>query len=127
MEIARTRRRIVSDQTVHGINERLKRYRLSEKCAEVTDEVIAFWISVMRGEPQAMTRPDGRKTYDLPELEDRFKASSLLMDRAFGKAPAAVTVDSDSREGVIKRIEYLVHWLPKAPDDHSRVIEPEPD
>src|SRR5262245_58418062 len=113
MEIARTRRRTVSDQTVHGINERLKRYRLSEKCAEVTDEVIAFWISVMRGEPQAMTRPDGRKTYDLPELEDRFKASSLLMDRAFGKAPLAMTADHSGE--IVKRIEYLVHWLPKAP------------
>ena len=32
----------------------------------------------------------------------------------------AIEVDQTSRKEVVKRVEYLVHWLPKAPDDHSR-------
>jgi len=126
MEIARTRRRTVSDQTVHGINERLKRYRLSEKCAEVTDEVIAFLVQVMRGDPIEVRRPNGLASqWDLPSLQDRMVAAERLLDRGFGKAPQSLT--SDHSGEIVKRIEYLVHWLPKAPDDHSKIIEPEPD
>jgi len=47
------------------------------------------------------------------------------LDRGFGKAPQSLTADHSGE--IVKRIEYLVHWLPKAPDDHSKIIEPEPD
>ena len=95
-----------------NIMERMKRYQLAEKCAAYTPEVIEFWASVLRNR---------KLPHALRMQADR------LMDRGFGRPPVAVEVDQTRREEVVKRIEYLVHWLPKAPDVHSRVIEPEPD
>jgi hypothetical protein len=37
--------------TTAGINERLERYRISERCAEFTDEVLDFCVEMMRNEP----------------------------------------------------------------------------
>ena len=34
--------------TVAGINERVKRYRLQEKCAAPTDDCIDLWTSMIR-------------------------------------------------------------------------------
>jgi hypothetical protein len=34
--------------TMVGLQERLERYRVAERCAEVTDEIIDFWISCFR-------------------------------------------------------------------------------
>jgi hypothetical protein len=33
--------------TTVSINERLERYRISERCAEFTDEILNFWANVL--------------------------------------------------------------------------------
>jgi hypothetical protein len=124
MHIGVKRRKTVRAQTAHGINERLKRYRLSEKCAEFTPEVLAFWAKVLRNEPREVTR-DGRKflVWDYT-TDDQFKAGDRLMDRAYGKPPMAMQIDG--RQEQLKEIIYTIRWLPPDRNDHSRVIEPEP-
>ena len=43
MELVENRRVGRPKTTTMGINERVKRYRLAERCAEFTPQVIALW------------------------------------------------------------------------------------
>ena len=52
-------------------------------------------------------------------------ATDRLMDRAYGKAPAAAQVDQNRREVAARRLE--VRWLPPDLNDTSRYVAPEPD
>jgi hypothetical protein len=124
MQIAVKRSKTVRAQTAHGINERIKRYRLSEQCAELTPEVIAFWAKVLRNEPREVIRNGKRLLVRDYTTDDQFKAGDRLMDRAYGKPPMAVQIDG--RQQQLKQIIHTVRWLPPDPNDHSRVIEPEP-
>jgi hypothetical protein len=45
--------------TTVGINERLDRYRISERCAEFTDEVLNFYADVLRN-PLVEVERDGK-------------------------------------------------------------------
>jgi len=128
MQIAVKRRKTVTAQTAHGINERITRYQLSEKCAQFTDEILQFYTAVMRGDPVEVRLANGKPSlWDLPSIEDRMRAAERLLDRAFGKAPLPVRADDEGAEDLMRKTILEVHWLPKAPDDTSRVIEPEPD
>lgn len=115
-----------------GINERLERYRISERCAEFTDEAIAFWVKVLRNEPAPVIlngkplKRNGKPVVERPyTAEQQFMACDRLMDRAFGKAPVVAQVDQNRREMAMRRIE--VRWLPPDPNDTSRYVPPEPD
>ena len=57
----------------------------------------------------------------------RLAAANDLLDRAYGRAPVAVSVDQINREMGVRKIVHQVSWLPPDPADHSRVTEPEPD
>jgi hypothetical protein len=57
----------------------------------------------------------------------RLAAANDLLDRAYGRAPVAVSVDQINREMAVRKIVHQVSWLPSDPADHSRVTEPEPD
>jgi hypothetical protein len=72
-----------------GLHERLERYRVAERRAEVTDEIIDFWISCFRNHKFS---PSFRA-----EMADK------LMDRAFGRPAVAVNVDATSREMSLKK------------------------
>ena len=50
----------------------------------------------------------------------RMKASENPMDRAFGRAPVSLEIDSTSREMSLEKIVHLVRWLPPDPNDRSR-------
>jgi hypothetical protein len=118
--------------TTVGINERLERYRISERCAEYTDEILACWAKVMRNEPVPVMvngKPlerDGKPVMDRPYTpEQQFMATDRLMDRAYGKAPVVAQVDQNKREMAVRKIE--VRWLDPDPNDRSNRIPPEPD
>jgi hypothetical protein len=55
----------------------------------------------------------------------RLAAANDLLDRAYGPPPVAI--DATTRERSLKRIVHEVRWLPPDPNDHSKLIEPEPD
>jgi len=91
--------------TTVGINERLERYRISERCAEFTDEILDFWVKVLRNEPVPVKvngkplKRNGKQVMDRPYTpEQQFMATDRLMDRAYGKAPAVAQVDQNRRE-----------------------------
>jgi hypothetical protein len=118
--------------TTVGINERLDRYRISERCAEFTDEILAFWVKVMRNEAVPVRingkplKRNGKEVMDRPyTAEQQFMATDRLMDRAFGKAPVVAQVNQNKREMAVRKIE--VRWLPSDPSDPSNYIAPEPD
>ena len=111
--------------TTVGINESLERYRISERCAEFTDEILNFWANVLRN-PLVEVKRDGKKVMARKyTVEQQFMAADRLMDRAFGKAPAVAQVDQNRREMSVRRLE--VRWLPPDPNDTSRYVAPEPD
>src|SRR6516162_1106282 len=84
--------------TTVGINERLERYRISERCAEFTDEVLNFWADVLRN-PLVEAERDGKKVMARKyTVEQQFMACDRLMDRAFGKAAVVAQVDQNRRE-----------------------------
>jgi len=72
-----------------GIMERIERYRLAEKCAEFTPQVIALWKQIVEDErlPHAL----------------RLAAADRLMDRAYGRPAVALQVDQMSREMTLKK------------------------
>jgi hypothetical protein len=119
-------------RTTVGINERLECYRISERCAEFTDEAIAFWMKVMRNETVPVIvngkplKRNGKQVMGRPYTpEQQFMATDRLIDRAFGKAPVVAQVDQNKRQVAVRPIE--VKWLPPDPNDHSNYIAPEPD
>jgi hypothetical protein len=57
--------------------------------------------------------------------ELRLAAANDLLDRGYGRPPVAI--DATTREMSLKKIVHLVRWLPPDLNDHSKVIEPEPD
>src|SRR5262245_3052260 len=99
--------------TMKGLQERLQRYRIAERCAELAPEAIAFWHRIA--------------TDKRVPLRWRFEAWDRLMDRGFGRAPVAIALDATTREASLKKIVHEVRWLPCDPNDRSVVIEPEPD
>src|SRR5262249_12872789 len=113
MELIEKRRVGRPQTTMVGINERVKRYRLQEKCAALTDECIALWSSMFGNEicPWVL----------------RLEAADRLMDRAYGKPLQAVMMDATSQETSLRKVVHEVRWLPPDPNDRSRVTEPEPD
>jgi hypothetical protein len=113
MELIEKRRVGRPKTTMVGIAERIDRYKLQEKCAALTDEVIALWTSMIRN----------------PECPWvlRLQAADCLMDRAFGKPPQAVMMDATSQETSLRKVVHEVRWMPPDPNDRSAYIEPEPD
>jgi hypothetical protein len=93
--------------------ERIDRYKLAEKCAAFTPEIIEFWVSVLR---------NGKLPHAL-----RMQAADGLMDRGFGRPAIAMTVDQTSSEMEITKIVHECRWLPPDPNDRSNRIAPEPD
>ena len=113
MELIEKRRVGRPMTTSVGINERVKRYRLQERCAELTDDCIALWSSMVRNE-------------NCPWVL-RLAAADRLMDRAYGKPPHAVMMDATSQETSLRKVIHEVRWLPPDPNDRSAYIAPEPD
>jgi hypothetical protein len=96
-----------------GIMERMKRYQLAERCAEITPEVIDFWTRVVRNEK-------------LP-IVLRMQAADRLMDRAYGRPPVAMEIDATNQEMSPQKIIHVVRWLPPDPNDKSVRIEHQDD
>jgi hypothetical protein len=105
MEIIEKRRVGRPRTTTVGINERVKRYRLAERCAESTPQVIALWKQMVE---------DKKLPYAL-----RLAASDRLMDRAFGRPATAVSVDQTKHEMSLRKVVHEVRWLPPDPNDRS--------
>jgi hypothetical protein len=91
-----------------GAAERMARYRLMELCARHTEKVVAFYARVM--DDEAMP------------VEVRMAAADRLLDRGYGKPLQALVGHQDAQ---VRHI-LNVRWLPPDPNDHSKVIEPEP-
>ena len=111
--------------TTVGINERLERYRISERCAEFTDEILGFWADVLRNPLVEVERSGKKVRVRKYTVEQQFMACDRLMDRAYGKAAMVAQFDQNRREVAVQRLE--VPWLPPDPNDTSNYIPPEPD
>jgi hypothetical protein len=102
----------INDHYRRGVVDRMRRFRLMEKAAEHTDEIIQLHAEVYRDQA-------------LP-VEIRMDAARWLMDRAYGKAFQALDVTQLIQEQSLQKVIHEVRWLPPDPNDHSNVIEPEP-
>ena len=89
-----------------GLNRSL---RLAVAAAEQCPTVIKYWTEVLN---------DKRLSHTY-----RMQAASELMNRAFGKPPQAIAAPSQQSTKQI----LVVRWGRPDPNDHSKVIEPEPD
>ena len=89
--------------------ERHARLAFAAECARHKDEVISFWFTTMMN-PQA-------------DMAHRIACSDRLMNRAFG-LPVQISSETinENRKQILE-----VRWLPPDPNDHSKLIEPEPD
>jgi hypothetical protein len=76
-----------------------------------SDEVLEFYAKVFRDEKEPTTV--------------RMEAGERLLNRAFGRIVTPVETTGETAQTV--RHVYNIRWLPPDPNDHSRVIEPEPD
>ena len=78
-------------------------------CAAHRQDVVDFWYRVMMD--------------DRVEMQHRIACSVHLMDRAYGKT-VQVTQENvtENRKQVLE-----VRWMAPDPNDHSKVILPEPD
>ena len=57
------------------------------------------------------------------EMSHRITCSFALMDRAYGKPTQSLEANvAEHRKQILE-----VKWLPPDPNDHSKLIEPEPD
>jgi len=92
--------------------ERMKRYRLMEKCAEFTDEVIQFHGEMFRNAKVPLVL--------------RMDAGRWLMNRAYGLPFQAVDVSMVSQETAVQKVIHEVRWLNPDRNDRSREIQPEP-
>ena len=57
-------------------------------------------------------------------FEERLETLKLMFDRSYGRPAMQVAVDQTTQEA--KKVIYEVRWLPPDPNDHSKVIEPQP-
>jgi hypothetical protein len=55
----------------------------------------------------------------------RLAAANDLLDRGYGRPP--VSIDATTQKLSLQKIIHEVRWLPPDPNDHSKLIEPEPD
>jgi hypothetical protein len=92
-----------------SIEERRRRDAAINCCASYSDEIIDLNVRIMRDETE-------------PSAERR-AAGKWLWEAAFGRPVQPIAESSEGR--VIH--EYRIRWLPPDPNDHSKVIEPEPD
>ena len=113
MELIEKRRVGRPKTTMVGIAERVERYRLQEKCAELTPSCIELWSSMV-------SNPN------CPWVL-RLEAADRLMDRGYGKPPQAVMMDATKSETSLRKVVHEVRWMPPDPADRSACLEPEPD
>jgi hypothetical protein len=93
------------------IADRSLRLQMATEAARLYPKVIAFWAEVLENE---------KKNYTTAE---RLEASDRLMAYGFGKPPQAIEAHFQERRHQILE----VRWMPPDPNDHSKLIEPEPD
>jgi hypothetical protein len=94
---------------VNSIAQRAERLAFAAACAAHQQDVIDFWYKTMMD--------------DRVEMQHRITCSVHLMDRAYGKT-VQVTQENvtENRKQILE-----VRWLAPDPNDHSKLIEPEPD
>ena len=77
--------------TMVGLQER---YRLAERCAELTDEIVDFWTDCFRN-----------KEYS---AHFRNQISLQIMERAYGRPWIAMNIDTTAREMSQKKVIHEV-------------------
>ena len=91
------------------IDERHQRLAFAAACARHSDAVVDFWFHTMMNTKAEMTH--------------RIACSLHLMNWAHGM-PVQVTNETvtENRKQILE-----VRWMAPDPNDHSKLIEPEPD
>jgi len=84
---------------------------------------MAFYEAARQYGPKALQVMASILMDDNQPASLRLAATNDLLDRAYGRPPQAVMPIPD--QPVRQIIE--ARWLPPDPNDHSRVIKPEPD
>ena len=88
-----------------------------------TGERMAFYEAARQYDQKALQVMASILMDDNQPASLRLAAANDLLDRAYGRPPQAILTDPEQPVRTI--IE--ARWLPPDPNDHSRVIEPEPD
>jgi hypothetical protein len=88
-----------------------------------TGERMAFYEAARHYDQEALRVIASVMMDDKQPASLRLAAANDLLDRGYGKPPQAVAAHVQQQT---KRV-LEVRWLPPDPNDHSRVIEPEPD
>ena len=106
-----------------GLSQRLKQFNVQNDFASLLDQYgPAFAREVMGKRAKDGKGPDGHGwAYS---FEERLETLKLMFDRSYGRPAMQVAVDQTTQEA--KKVIYEVRWLPPDPNDHSKVIEPEP-
>jgi hypothetical protein len=92
-----------------AIKQRAMRLTLLQECQKYWEECINEHVLIWRDK----SNPNS----------ERMKAMRTVLEYGFGKPGIHVEVEQQAAEKLI--IE--ARWLPPDPNDHSKVIEPEPD
>src|SRR6478752_7480906 len=95
----------------NAIADRKLRHEFALKAAAYSDEVLEFYAKVFRDENEPTTT--------------RMEAGERLLNRAFGRIVTPVETTGETSK-IVQHL-YEIRWLPPDPNDHSKVIEPEPD
>jgi hypothetical protein len=95
---------------------------MQERFAELIDKHgHAFAEEVLTTPAKDGKGPDGHGwAYS---FDERFAVIRECLDRSYGRPAQSVAVEQQVAEKTILE----VRWLPPDPNDHSKVIEPEPD
>ncbi|MGB7835617.1 MAG: hypothetical protein WBL84_25775 [Xanthobacteraceae bacterium] len=102
------------------IADRVVRLQMAAAAARLYPKVLAFWEEVLEG--TATCEQDGKKFLKYT-TEDRLEATRMIMAYGFGKPVQPLTgAYQEQRHQILH-----VRWLPPDPNDHSKLIEPEPD
>jgi hypothetical protein len=107
-----------------GVVDRHKRWQLQEKYAALVDKYgPTLCERVMCTPAEDGKGPDGHGfAYTFDQQVEILK---LMEERAYGRPAQAVQIDQSSVTDT--EITYNIRWLPPDPNDHSKVIQPEPD
>lgn len=90
------------EDRARGKHNQEKAIRLRTLCAEKVEAVFTFWVNTMNDENR--------------QMQHRLAASQMIIERAFGKAPQAISLE----DGEGGPAQIIVNVLLKKPKDGSR-------
>jgi hypothetical protein len=117
MQESGSKRSVGRPRGPYPIADRVERLKFAAACARQAVASLEFWVRVRDGKDE-----NGKPLYS---EQAQLRASENIVAWGLGRPAQAVQVDQTSLD--VNKVIHEVRWLPPDPNDHSRVIEPEPD